>query len=220
MIDIILIVVLLTGFLIGKKIGFLKSIYMFVSFVISLFCVKIFTPLLMPFLIKTERYKSLVLKISEFFDLETTTNNLANNAQEELTNQFSYMEPFVKQILDNNEVNIYETFQIGTISDYISNALAYVVTYLGTSIFVFIATTIILWLIGILLKLFTKLPIISTIDSILGGILGLINTTIILFVLVLGINTFAFDSFAIKFNNMVSESFIAKYFFDILYIII
>ncbi len=214
MIDIVLIFILLMGFLIGKKIGFLKSVYVFVSFFASFISVKFFTPMIMPILVKTNYYGDMVNKFKELINVEDVVDDMSTSVQSELLSEYSIFEPIISSVIKNNNIDMYEAFNIDTAVEYVANAFAYTLTYLGACIVVFILTSFILMIFGALLKIFSKLPIISTINALLGGIIGLFNTSVLLWLSALIINVFRFGDFVVQFNTIVNDSYIAKYFFN------
>ncbi len=214
MLDILLIAILISGFLIGKKIGFLKTVYVFISFFASFIAVKFFTPLLMPVLIKTTYYKDMVLKFSEYLNLEEAVNDIAVTGQNQVIAETPILEPFMDKLIENNNIDIYEMLGVEKFTDYLSNMVAYAITFIGASIVIFILSSLALTIVGFILKVFSKLPIISTINGLIGGLIGLFNTVIILWVVAIAINVFGFNGLAIEFNAMVEQSIFAKVFFD------
>ncbi len=214
MLDILLISILILGFLIGKKIGFIKTVYVFISFFASFIAVKFFTPLMMPVIMKTTYYKDMVLKFSEYFDVEEAVNDVAIAGQNQVIGEIPVLEPFMDKLIENNNIDIYEMLGVETFTDYLANMVSYAITFIGASIIVFICSSLILTVIGFVLKVFSKLPIISTINGLIGGLIGLFNTAIILWVIAIAINVFGFNGLAIEFNAMVNESIFAKVFFD------
>lgn len=214
MLDIILILVFLISFLIGKKIGAFKAIFAIISFFASFTIGKILTPIIMPHLLKTSMYDNLFISFKDMLNLEETINNISRNAQTSLLSELPFGSNIIEKLIENNNVSIYEMLGVDQFADYVAGMLAYITLFIGTSIVVFIAVYIIIIIIGFSLDVFTKLPIISTFNGILGGILGIVNTAFILWFIAIIIEIFMMNTYAITFNEMVSKSILGEIFFS------
>ncbi|MFV0519707.1 MAG: CvpA family protein [Lachnospirales bacterium] len=214
MLDIILILVFLISLLIGKKIGAFKAIFAIISFFASFTIGKILTPIIMPHLLKTSMYDNLFISFKDMLNLEETINNISRNAQTSLLSELPFGSNIIEKLIENNNVSIYEMLGVDQFADYVAGMLAYITLFIGTSIVVFIAVYIIIIIIGFSLDVFTKLPIISTFNGILGGILGIVNTAFILWFIAIIIEIFMMNTYAITFNEMVSKSILGEIFFS------
>lgn len=211
--DIILIGLLVLGFLLGKNIGVIKMVYNFCAMIISFILLRIITPIIMPIVVKTPVYDLVYDKVVSTFKINDSLNNLTRAAEASFIEQIPIADSFKGQLIENNNVDIYEALGVSTFADYVNNMITYVLVFIGTSIVVYICICLIMFILSSSFDIFSKLPIISTVNSLIGGLFGLCTTVLIIWFAAYIINLFVFGGFANSFNEFVNNGYISKMFF-------
>ncbi len=214
MLDLGLILIFIISFFIGTKIGAFKAIYAIVSFFASFTLGRFITPLLMPLLLKTKMYDSLFIYCKDMLGFEEKVNEMSRNAQAKLISELPFGGNVVEKILENNNTSIYDRLGVDKFADYVAGMLSSIILFIGTSIVVFFAIYIIIIILGFSLDLFSKFPIVSQLNRFLGGILGVINSAFIIWLIAILIEIFMMNTFAIKFHEIVDNSLLGEFFFS------
>ncbi len=214
MLDLGLILIFIISFLVGKKIGAFKTIYAIVSFFASFTIGRFLTPLLMPYLLKTKIYENLFIYCKDMLGLEDKVNELSRNAQAKLISELPFGGNIVEKLLENNNTSIYDRLGVDKFADYIAGMLSHIILFVGASIVIFFAVYLIILILGFSLDLFSKFPVVGTINGILGGLLGVINSAFIIWLIAILIEIFMMNTFAIKFHEMIDNSLFGEYFFS------
>jgi len=180
-IDVILLAILLSGIIIGVKKGFVRSVMSFVTFIASFICAWQFTPLLAEYYhdsyLMEKASKMVSEAISKIIGSGIGSLNVGSLISEQPTAFTDIIDRYstdigaleryyyAQQTLDTSEVqrNVSE-FIAGPAADALSTGLAFLTIFIGV--------TIVLSLAAAVLDLIFKLPGLSTLNRVLGFMLG------------------------------------------------
>lgn len=142
---------------------------------------------------------------------------MANDKFQDLINNSMDSSPeYIKSILSGNSKD-YELIQIETPIDYIQQMSESITSYIlsiFSIIFLFLTFVILFFIIRILVRKFTKLPIIKQFDKAGGIILGGIEATFSLLIFFSVIKFMASTDESTGISLVINESLFAKYFYN------
>lgn len=202
-IDLIVIAILFFTTYFGKKRGLILTAYNFFSFFLTFILTKILYSPFNLYLQTTEFaqkiYNSVYLKLN-FSD--TLNTQVYTSSQDALT--AIGVPNFLVDFLSNNiNFNAYESFNLNTYRDLASTAMTEIIIGIVAFISVFVFVIIAIKIVGLLLHIVKKLPVISTLDSFGGGVFGLLNGCIIIFIAFLLVSAL----FIFSMNESISNAF-------------
>lgn len=181
-----IIIIFILFILIGIGKGLIRSVFNFISLIASV----IITKNLYPYVAKFMRSSGTLFdKIKQFFveamDLETTVNALGKTAQNNFIESLQLPE-FIKQpLMENNNIEAYDLFHVDTFENYIAGFLSNIIISGIAILTVFIISLLLLKIIGGILDLASRLPVIHQLNKTGGALVGLLQAYIIICVLVI-----------------------------------
>ncbi len=212
MADLIFIFILILGFLYGRHKGFIVALYDLLSVIISYIMAKLITPT-----ITSVMYNMEIDSI--FRDSYTeTANKFVNNDVSAVKEQFDYYISVYENIFKNSDTTKLIADTTNNMTDYFVEIATYMTTSVISFLVAFVLAIILTRLIKVVLKILTKLPIIGTVDKLLGGVLGIVITCILLWI-VYFVSTIILDADStIKLNEFIQSGYLTSIFFDIEYL--
>lgn len=191
--DIIIVIILLLGILIGFKEGFINVLFGLIGFFLSLILSLIF-------------YKSFVAHVIPITGLDTKIYQIV---QEKVQNYGASQETSI-----NLPLSLSETFDVSAIinqsastaadkiSTFIINAIAIII--------LFILFSILISIIRFILNKIAQLPVLNMFNRVAGAALGLVRVYLLILVIFLGISIgVAMDQF-LSVKTMIDNSIISK----------
>lgn len=211
--DIITITILVLELIIGIKRGFIKSVIGVIRWFVSIAAASFLSSMIADLIYKT-------------FVHDTIMNNISNVLSSSGTiSKISSAGPMYNYIINNlyrlgyNDSSILSMFNNSNAAQTIDNAISPIVTTFIQIIIFVILLVIFIFLSHFILNainIVTHLPVIHQLDKLFGGILGIVEGIMLVFVLVLVLgvillctshNTDIFSS------NTIDSTFIFKYFY-------
>jgi uncharacterized membrane protein required for colicin V production len=174
----------------GAMRGFVRTVLGLVNFVLSIFLTNLLYPHVGKFLRGFDGlYDSLSTSISRILGLEALIETQANATAADIVSALSLPDAIKETLIANNNPIIHNALGVSGIADYISGFLAGIVINVISMIAVFVLVFIGLTFLARLLHIVAKLPILNSLNKLLGGtigaIWGLLLTWFILAVVVL-----------------------------------
>ncbi len=204
-IDLIVIAVLVFATWYGKKRGMIISIYNFCSVFITYILTNILHKPFAIYLEGTELYNKIYASVYDKLDFKDTINQQVYDSGAEALESIGIPDFLISIIEKSVEFDAYTTFNLETYHQLASSALTSTIISIFAFVSVFIFVIIGIRIVGMLLNIITKLPGVSQLDKLGGGIFGFLNGTIfilIAFLLVSAIFIFSMsESSASAFND-------------------
>ncbi len=147
----------------GYKAGLMKSFVKVASYIISLIISFFLYPVISDLLVKTPIYDKLVEIISQKYIVDNVSDSLGQGA-------FGIMSNYISSGIQNAAMGIAESMAV-----LIINILAFII--------ILILSKIIIRVVGNLLGLFTKLPVIKQFNRLGGAVLGGLIGVLVLYIL-------------------------------------
>jgi uncharacterized membrane protein required for colicin V production len=174
----------------GAMKGFVRTVLGLVNFILAIFLTNLLYPHVGRFLRGFDGlYNSLSTSIAGILGLDAIIESGANAAQSEIIAALPLPDAFKETLIANNNPIIHGALGASGISEYISGFLAGIVINVISMIAVFILIFIGLMFLTRLLDIIAKLPILNSLNKLLGAgigaVWGLLLTWLILAVVVL-----------------------------------
>ncbi|MCT4597037.1 MAG: CvpA family protein [Vallitalea sp.] len=214
--DIVVVGIIAINAIISYRRGFIKTIFSFVSLIISIFLTMHIYPHVSEFLIKhTGVYESLKTSIMGLFHLDNVSENMASAGDQiNFINQLKIPEQFKNILISNNNNEVYSLLNVNDIGEYIAGLIATLIINIISFLVVFIVVSIVVKLFVNLIDLVSKLPVLHQINKMGGLIVGTIIGVIIVWILCLGISLMSTNPNFEQINEMLNISVVAKYFYE------
>lgn len=205
----------------GVRNGFIKSLLSMVFFILAAVLVYFANPYVSGFLKnQTPVYAVLEEKCQEIFDVEKLlgkeigTEEPSRTEQTEMIESLPLPDILKEQLTENNNdvgylklaVTNFEEYLAGFMANLILTVLSYVVTFL-------LAVLVLKLLMGAL-DVLTELPVLKSINRVLGFLLGSIQGLCVVWVLFLVITILGSTDMGSKLLGMISESSLLSFFYD------
>ena len=225
LLDVILVSIFLLIVIISARRGFIKCIWSLVTVVSAFFLAYTFGPMLGAKLcdrfiydyVSSYTYESvekMAQKDADDYDLSAVFDNMPDEFNELLDHCGVELDEISLQVSPTMTVTSEELSVIaGSIARPVSATIANIIGVIA----VFFASVILISLLGVLLKLIVKVPVIKSINSFFGMILGAIEGFFIIWVVCLLIGLFVEQGFMSNINNeflctMTESSCLLKFF--------
>lgn len=164
--DIIAAIIVLLMVLWGSKRGLVKSVLSLGSLVLSLVLALTLYPAVSAFLDDSVVGDYIRVNIEKSFDLQEEEQKTAETPQAETTQTLNLPQTIEKS-LDHAVSQA-----TGAVKETVAQTVSRLAIQLLSVLIVFVLTKLILWLLTALLDLMAKLPVIRSMNKLLGGILG------------------------------------------------
>ncbi len=188
--------------------GFILSLFVLVSWVVSLFLAFIIYPFVTNFLWNINWISSGITGfISKNIDLSSITQLDTLKAQTDWISSLPLPSFLTDTLLANNNPEFYKLINVDNVHDYMAGALGRLIIDIISLILVFIIVMIIMRIIAQCLNLVSKLPIINSINRLFGLAFGFVQGTIIIWLLLIILICFVSNKeFAQIFQQLQSSS--------------
>lgn len=224
-IDVIAVFIVLFSVYRAYKLGFLRSMVLLIGYVLSIFAAFYFsnliTNLLYDNVIRAQVIKSVdetILGMAEISNIATTVPAilamLPNFLSRAISTSLGGNEAIIA-MLEEKTSGIIDNISI-VVSDFIVKPIVYALLQTLLCLIIFIICVIIVKTIAKIFKGFYVIPILGTVNSLLGGVLGIIQSGV--FLLLLGLVSSAViaiigNSCSWFNNDILNSTYIFKYFY-------
>ncbi|MBC7960738.1 MAG: CvpA family protein [Vallitaleaceae bacterium] len=169
---------------IGYSKGLIKTLYGFVSTLIGLFLSYAFYPVVSAFLIKsTGLYKFIMEKVIKTLKLEQLVKGVTSpNDQIQLIQDLKVPHFIKKTLIHENNPVVYDLLKASGLEEYIGGTIATIVINALAFLIVFVIVLLLMRIIALLLHFVSKLPVVHQMDKLGGLAIGIIQGTLIVWV--------------------------------------
>ncbi|MGE4283265.1 MAG: CvpA family protein [Clostridia bacterium] len=200
--------------------GFFLSVFNLISFFVAAFLTAQWYPHLSSFLLKTKVYDWVQNRVYEMVvksnssAIETSTNSMTDEAVKGVIDSFS-LPPAIKALLMEQEkgalTDILDTEHIfqqlsGGIGEFIINVLSMIVLFCVIKMILTIAAEII--------NQFMKLPLLSQVNKLAGGIFGIVSGIAIVYIICAFFILLSSIQIFTPLTELINESLIIKGFYN------
>ena len=167
--DLLVIFLIVFGIARGVKKGFVQTVYHALRWLVCILLAQFLYPYV------AELLKQLGLVDAIQSGLEDTLASMMNGSGNTSMIQSLPLPDFLKEILVQNDNSIvYEMFHVTTLTGYVAAYLANMAVNILSVIVLFVLLIVLTRLIGAALGILTKLPVIHSLNALLGGAAGLL----------------------------------------------
>ncbi|MCL2047736.1 MAG: CvpA family protein [Defluviitaleaceae bacterium] len=209
--DIGIIIVVLGCALIGYRRGLIRTVYGLVSFFVAMLLANRLYPYVANFLNGTRLYTVIQESIKSSLGIGDMVTEIAVERQEEVIEALRLPVKIRELLLERFNPDIHGILRVDTIEENISAFFANMATNGIALVLVFIIVVILMYLIGFLVDIVGKLPIISTFNNVGGFIFGGLLGAGISWLIVLALSLFITTP---EVMEQLNGSFVVGNFFD------
>jgi len=161
--------------LIGAWRGFVRTVLGFGSFILAIFLTNMLYPHMGRFLRSIDGFfTTLTTSIRNAMGLDAAIYAESRAAQTEIINALPLPDAFRQSLIENNNSIVYSALGATGFADYIASFLAGIVINIISMVIVFVLVFAGLMVVSRLLNLATKLPVLNSLNKLMGGALGAI----------------------------------------------
>lgn len=188
--------------------GFIKLSVSLVSLIVTVFVVQMATPHVSRFLKEaTPLYTTIQKMVEETMHIEELPEEeIPVSDQTNIIQDFSLPDILKGALIENNNSEIYQILEVGQFKDYVSNYITHnilnTVSYILTFIFIYMVFGIAIFGLDIV----SRLPGIRGLNKLAGGLLGLVEGLIFIWLACLVLTAFAGTDWGQDFFKMIESS--------------
>jgi len=178
--DIVILAVIALCAIVGYRKGLIRTIYRLVAIFVAIFVARQLYPYVARALRQTMLLPQIRDAIANILNLESLFSNHASARGAEVIDALP-IPAFLQYMLHtNNTPSMFEVLQVATVEEYISGFFANIVINGISILLVFALTMIALAVIGYILDIVSKLPVIRTLNNFGGLVFGVIISGVII----------------------------------------
>jgi uncharacterized membrane protein required for colicin V production len=201
----IVLAILIINALIGRKVGFIKTVFSLCSLVLALALTVWISPLVNNFIRGNEKfYDSITSKVEKI--LPFAEEEAKANEQISLIEELKLPQSIKDSLIENNNSEVYKELSIHGFKAYVSNYLTGIIINALAFFITFLVILIILWVICFSLNLISKLPLLNQINKTAGLLAGLVHGLIVVWIFFILMTVFGTTELGQKGLAMVDES--------------
>lgn len=171
---IVTLVLIVAACVTGFRKGFVKEIVSIFFMLLSFLLVWLINPYVNTFIREyTPIYKAVEENFQDLVEKQIgDRKSIGKNEQEQLMENLNLPDILKNKLIENNTVETYQYLAVQTFTDYVSDSLAVMVVNGVSFLISYVLSVIVIRLLGVILDILSKLPVISGINKIAGGIVG------------------------------------------------
>lgn len=214
-IDLIVIGVLCFTTYYGKKRGIIISAYNFCSYFITYFLTKVLQTPFATYLKTTDLSNKIYDSVFNKLDVKDVVNEQVYTSGQQFLNDLGLPDFIVNILSESVDFDAYTTFNLDTYRSLIALSIRDTVLSIIAFITVFIGVIIAVKVVGMILNIVSKLPIVSNVDSLGGGIFGFLNGSVFIFIAFLFVSAILIFSMPTGSKNAFDNSFFYNWFLSL-----
>jgi len=212
--DILVIALIALCVIIAYKRGFVITVFNFFSLLISFILAQLLYPSVSVFLRGTAVFTSCKESIAKSLNLDGLASSLTHAAEAEAIQGLPLPDFIKKALLENNNSLAHQALDVSGFADYISGYLAGLVMNALAMLVVFALVFILMRVLSVLLKILTKLPVLHSLNKLLGVLVGLAQGVLLVWiVLAVLVGLFAANQ-TFPVGELLPASILAKWFHE------
>lgn len=205
--------------IVGLKRGLVKMAFSFVSILVVLILVNVLMPSVKTLMSHTPVYTAINNSVEKYVEehINKATENLTQtgvNAQKTIIDELPLPKKVKITLIENNNEESYAKTESNNFSEYIANSLSDMVMGAITFILLFLVILILIKILFHVLNLITKLPVIHTFNSIGGGILGLVEAIVIIWIACIVVTMFSTTAWGQAVCQAISKNELLSFIYD------
>ncbi|MDO4454082.1 MAG: CvpA family protein [Eubacteriales bacterium] len=212
--SIVILLVVLLFMVKGYRKGLVQMVASMTTLILTIFLVSIATPHISNALkTQTPVYNMIEEKCEDF--IKSGTDQISSKIEEsEWIENLKIPEFLQEMIKENNNTVSYEKMNVDSFGEYISHFLATMILNVLSYIITFIAALILIKVIAGALGLLTHLPVIHSMNRILGAAMGLIQSLFLIWLFLLVVTLFGNTEWGDYIMKMINDSSVLTALYD------
>ncbi|MCL2224283.1 MAG: CvpA family protein [Defluviitaleaceae bacterium] len=199
----------------GFRQGLIRTVYRLVSFFIAIFLANLLFPYVARLLRETVIFSAIQDSVKSALNLGGFVTEYSAAMQTEIIESLRVPVPIRGLLHSHFEPDIHGILRIDTIEDYISAFFANIAVNALAIFLVFILVLIILSVIGMVLDIVGKLPVISTFNNVGGLIVGAVMGALISWLCIIVLSMFFATSANAEIYVLIQDSLIVSWATDL-----
>lgn len=181
------IVLILSACILGFRKGFVKEVVSAFFMIISFLLVWVINPYVNTFVKEYTPVYTVIQEKCQDMVMEQTDNRkvLDKEEQAQVVESMELPDLLKNTLVENNTVETYRYLAVSTFSEYISDSLAVMAVNGISFLLSYIISAVVIKLLGYILNVLTKLPVINGINKLAGGAVGGIKCVIFIWIALL-----------------------------------
>lgn len=213
-VDIIIFVIIIFFATLGARRGFIIFALRGCSKIVSMGVSFLTYPFIASLVRKTFIFDTISEAVKNSLNLQNTATS-TQQQQIDAINALSLPQPVKTMLLDNNNSVIHSILNVQTgVADYISRFIANIILNIAVGFIMFFVISFVMRTIMKMGRFISKLPVIGSINSLAGGVLGLFAGVVFVWVVFTAMNIFIANDFFTSLNNSIYASHLGKYLYD------
>lgn len=205
--------ILVVNALIGRKAGFIKTVFSLCSMVVAIILTIWISPTVNDLMKDNDKFRGYITE-----RVEQIVNDEVEEKKEDSTNQVVDKLPLPKSLKESLTKSI-ETKDKGKLptaklKDYITEYLVNMIIKSLSFVVTFVAILILLWILCFALNIISKLPILNSVNKTAGLIAGLIHGLVVVWIFFLLINVFGGTGLGRDALKMIEENVFLSLLYD------
>ena len=200
-------VLIIAACVLGFKKGFVKEIVSLFFMILSFLMVWVIDPYMNGFIRNyTPVYDTIQEKSQEFVENQLgEKTSLDKTEQSEFVEGLPVPDMLKESLVRNNTVETYRQLAVNSFADYISDSLALMIVNGISFLLSYLFSVIVIRLLGYILDVLAKLPVINGINKTAGAVVGGAKCIVIIWVVFLALTLFCNTSFGQKGMELIQN---------------
>ena len=212
--SIVILLIVLLFMVRGYRKGLVQMVASMTTLILAIFLVSIATPHISNVLkTRTPVYNMIEEKCEDL--IKSGTDQISSKIEESEWIENLKVPGFLQELIkENNNTVSYEKMNVDSFGEYISHFLATMILNVVSYIITFIAALILIKVIAGALGLLTHLPVIHSMNRILGAVMGLIQSLLLIWLFLLAVTLFGNTEWGDYIMKMINDSSVLTALYD------
>lgn len=212
--SIVILLIVLLFMVRGYRKGLVQMVASMTTLILAIFLVSIATPHISNVLkTRTPVYNMIEEKCEDL--IKSGTDQISSKIEESEWIENLKVPGFLQEMIkENNNTVSYEKMNVDSFREYISHFLATMILNVVSYIITFIAALILIKVIAGALGLLTHLPVIHSMNRILGAVMGLIQSLLLIWLFLLAVTLFGNTEWGDYIMKMINDSSVLTALYD------
>ena len=212
----IVVIVILAGFTIySYQRGFVKSALSMTLFLITILLVNLVNPYVTEYVMEqTSVYETVKNSCMEIYSPKNQKEIQTQGSDEEIINSYPVADILKKKMIEDNNAEQYQLLDVSAIEEYIAAYIAKTIISSASYVLTFLLVSILLRVLMTALDILTHLPLLKEINRTIGGVLGLAEGLIIVWLIFVAADIFSSTEFGISVQQQINSNVLLKFLSD------
>lgn len=200
----------------GYRRGFVKEVVSMFFVVLSIALVWFINPYVNNFLRNnTPLYSTVQSSCQDFVETQLdSTLTAGKEEQQGLIKKMGLPDFLAEGLAENNNASVYQYLDVTTFTDYVTDYLAVAVVNGVSFLMSFLLATLLIRMITYALNIISRLPVISGINRIAGGIVGILKGLLFIWIVLLVITVFCNTETGQQILAMAEKDYILNFLYE------